>query len=46
LHTGPTESLRSHRLVFAAEKARREHRTIEPDDVAVAQLLAELAVEA
>ena len=46
LLTGATESLRSHRLVFAAEKARREHRTIEPDDVAVEELLAELTVGA
>lgn len=44
LLTGPTESLRSHRLVFAAERARREQRTIVPDDVAVEELLEELAV--
>ena len=46
LLTGPTESLRSHRLVFAAERARREGRTIQPDDVAVEELLAEMAAVA
>ena len=46
LLTGPTESLRSHRLVFAAERARRLGRTIVPDDVAVEELLQELSVEA
>lgn len=44
LLTGPTESLRSHRLVFAAERARRQKQTIFPDDVAVEELLQELAV--
>ena len=46
LLTGPTESLRSHRLVFAAERAWREGRTIQPDDVAVEELLAEMAAVA